>query len=471
MPALDYVSTRGQAPALRFCDALLAGLAPDGGLYVPTGWPRVPDDEIASFAGRAYAEVAASILHRFAEGELPEPLLRAICTEAYAGFTHRAVAPLRQQGPNDWVLELFHGPTLAFKDLAMQVLARLMDHVLESRGGHATIVGATSGDTGGAAIEAFRASARADVFILFPLGRVSDVQRRQMTTVRDANVHAIAIEGSFDDCQAIVKALFAREGFRRSVALAAVNSINWGRIAAQAAYYFAAAAALGGPARKVSFTVPTGNFGDVLAGDVARRMGLPIERLVIATNLNDIVARTLATGTYAVRGVVPTQSPSMDIQISSNFERLLFEVHDRDGAAVRRLMAALAKSGSFRIEPAALDRLRAGFAAGRANEAEMAEAMRETLRATGYLADPHTSVGLAVARREMSPETPMVTLATAHPAKFPDAVEAATGVRPPLPAHLADLFEREERFVTLANDVAAVEHHVRSHARAATPEA
>lgn len=467
---MDYFSTRGRSPTVGFSDVLLAGLAPDGGLYLPRHWPELSKAEIADYAGRPYFEVAADIVSRFTGGEIDDAVLRGMCEDAYAGFAHRAVAPLVQIGPADWVLELFHGPTLAFKDLAMQLLSRLMDHVLELRNRRATIVGATSGDTGSAAIEAFRGSAKVDVFILFPKGRVSQVQQHQMTTAGDANVHAIAVEGSFDDCQALVKAMFGRERFRRAVSLAAINSINWARIVAQTAYYFTGAVALGAPDRRISFTVPTGNFGDVFAGYVAKKMGLPIERLAIATNQNDILARTLDTGRYEVRGVSPTTSPSMDIQISSNFERLLSEAYDHDGDAVTRLMQGLVQSGAFQVGAPELDRMRAVFTAGRADETEMAAAMRDAFEGSAYLADPHTSVGLAVARREAHRQTPMVTLATAHPAKFPDAVEAATGKRPPLPPHLADLLDREERFAVLANDIEAVEHYIEARARAATLE-
>lgn len=470
---MDYFSTRGGAPTIGFGDALLAGLAPDGGLYLPREWPLLDPDQIEGFAGRPYAEVAAEVVHPFAGEEFGRSELLELASSAYAGFTHAAVTPLVQIGPNDFVLELFHGPTLAFKDLAMQLLARMMDRALAKRGRRATIVGATSGDTGSAAIEAFRGSERADVFILFPRGRVSPVQQRQMTTVREANVHAIAIEGSFDDCQALLKEMFRRERFRRGVSLAAVNSINWARIVAQAAYYFTAAIALGAPHRKVAFAVPTGNFGDVFAGYVAKRMGLPIERLLIATNSNDILARTFATGgRYEVGNVVATASPSMDIQVSSNFERLLSEAYDHDGAAVSRLMQGLSQSGAFQINSGAMERIRALFTADRAGEADMAAAMKSTLVRSGYLADPHTSVALSVAGKRRAPDgVPMVVLATAHPAKFPDAVERAAGVRPNLPAHLSDLLAREERFAVLPNDIDTVEAYIEARARAATLEA
>lgn len=467
---MDYYSTRGEAPVRGFRDVLLAGLAEDGGLYLPATWPKVEPDEIESFAGRPYADVAADIVGRFAGGEIADEALRAMCREAYAGFNHPAVTPLVQLAPNRWLLELFRGPTLAFKDLAMQLLARLMDHVLAERGGRATIIAATSGDTGGAAIEAFRGRERIDVFVMFPKGRVSAVQQRQMTTVLDDNIHALAVEGTFDDCQSLVKALFARERFRKEVSLAAVNSINWGRIVAQAAYYFSSAAAIGGADRPVDYAVPTGNFGDIFAGYVARCMGLPIGHLVIATNSNDILARAFADGRYEVRGVVPTSSPSMDIGISSNFERLLFEVHNGDAPAVRRMMAGLAQSGSFTIGAAPLGEMQRLFAAGRVDEDETAQTIRETYKATGYLIDTHTAVGLAVANRHARPDVPMITLSTAHPAKFPDAVEAASGVRPALPPALADLLDREERFSTLAPDPDAVESFIKARARAVTVE-
>src|SRR5438094_6142758 len=354
-----YISTRGEAPALGFVEATLAGLARDGGLYVPAAWPRLDADTIAGFAGRPYAEVAVEVIRPFVGGAIPGADLARMTREAYGRFRHPAVAPLIQYGPNDFLLELFHGPTLAFKDLAMQLLGRLMDHALAARGERTTVVVATSGDTGGAAVEAFRGRACADVFVLFPQGRISEVQRRMMTTAPDDNVHALAIEGTFDDCQALVKGLFNHRAFADRVRLAAVNSINWARIVAQAVYYFTAAAALGAPHRSVAFTVPTGNFGDVFAGFVALGMGLPVERLVIATNVNDILTRTLATGTYELRDVMATSSPSMDIQVASNFERILFEAYGRDAKAVRGAMASLAQSRRFSLSGHALTRLRA----------------------------------------------------------------------------------------------------------------
>jgi len=463
-----YVSTRGEAPTLGFADAMLAGLARDGGLYVPAAWPRLDAGAIAAFAGRPYAEVAVEIIRPFVGDAIPEGDLARMTREAYGRFRHPAVAPLVQLGMSDFLLEMFHGPTLAFKDLAMQLLGQLMDEVLATRGERTTIVVATSGDTGGAAIEAFRGRKRTDLFVLFPHGRISDVQRRMMTTVEDDNVHALAIEGTFDDCQAIVKGMFAHQAFRDQVRLSGVNSINWARIVAQVVYYFTAAVALGSPHRKVAFTVPTGNFGDIYAGYVALCMGLPVDRLTVATNVNDILARTIATGTYELRDVVPTSSPSMDIQVVSNFERLLFDVHGRDGRAVRALMASLTQSRRFVLSAPAVSQVRAVFSADRADEEETAATIRTMLRETGHLIDPHTAVGVAVAEKEIrDPLIPMVVLSTAHPAKFPDAVEAASGVRPALPDWLADLDRRPERATTLPIDQIAVERHILSVSRAA----
>lgn len=467
---MRYVSTRGQAEPAGFGDVLLAGLAPDGGLYVPVDWPSVPEGEIAGFAGRPYHEVAAAIVGRFADGEIADDALLAMCREAYAGFVHKAVTPLVQLGPNDWLLELFHGPTLAFKDLAMQLLARLMDHVLAERGQRATIVVATSGDTGGSAIEAFRGADKIDLFVLFPSGRVSPVQQRQMTTVADDNVHALAVEGSFDDCQALVKALFGNGPFRREVSLAAVNSINWARIVAQTAYYFVAGAALGAPGRAATYCVPTGNFGDIFAGYVAGQMGLPVERLAIATNANDILTRALATGRYQVTSVVPTSSPSMDIQVSSNFERLLWEASGRNGDAVGDAMNRLKQNGAFEIAPETLAAIRRDFVAASADEAAMAAALSETLQNTNYLADPHTGVALSVAHRLPRSEAPMVTLATAHPAKFPDAVEAATGCRPAVPPAIEAQAGLPERFTVMPNDAGKLEAFIAERARASKME-
>jgi len=435
---------------------------------VPQAWPRFEAGTIARFAGRSYAEVAVEVIRPFVGDAVAETDLARMAREAYGNFRHPAVAPLQQLGVNTFMLELFHGPTLAFKDLAMQLLARLIDHALAARGERRTIVVATSGDTGGAAVEAFRDRGQVDLVVLFPHGRISDVQRRMMTTTAAANVSAIAIEGTFDDCQAIVKGLFNHHAFRDRVRLSGVNSINWARIVAQAVYYFTAAVALGAPSRKVAFTVPTGNFGDVYAGYVAERLGLPVDRLVIATNVNDILARTLSTGSYEPREVVPTTSPSMDIQVSSNFERLLFEACDRDAGAIRAFMAALAQSRRFTLSERALSYIRELFSADRADEDEVAATIRTVRRETGNFVDPHTAVGIAVAEKESrDPAVPMVVLSTAHAAKFPDAVEAACGVRPALPDWLSDLLQRPERVTVLPADQSAVERFVLRTSRAA----
>jgi threonine synthase len=468
---MRYVSTRGEAPELGFCDVLMAGLARDGGLYVPAEWPQLSTDEIRALRGLSYPELAVKLLTPFLGGEIDERTFARIVREAYATFRHDAVCPLVQTGANEFVLELFHGPTLAFKDVAMQLLARLMDHVLAERGMRATIAGATSGDTGGAAIEAFAGRDRTDIFILFPHGRVSPVQQRQMTTSTAQNVHAIALEGNFDDCQDIVKGMFNHHAFRDSVALAGVNSINWARIMAQIVYYFSSALSLGAPDRPVSFTVPTGNFGDIFAGYAAKRMGLPIERLVIATNDNDILARTLSGGVYETRGVVETTSPSMDIQVSSNFERLLYEASGRNAASVARAMDGLKQAGRFAVAEGALEAIRRDFDAGRAMMDETAATIKSMLAANGYLIDPHTATAVKVAREAGRGKAPMVVLSTAHPAKFPAAVEAACGVRPALPAWLGDLMEREERYDVLPSDRKMVEDHISRLTRAAAEAA
>lgn len=463
---MEYISTRGTAPALGFRDALMAGLAKDGGLYVPRKWPTLSKKQIRALRGKSYQEVAFEILSLFVDGEIADDKLRGMIDEAYATFRHPAVVPLVQVGPNDFILELFHGTTLAFKDVAMQLLARLMDHVLAERDERATIVGATSGDTGGAAIDAFAGRERTDIFILFPHEKVSPVQQRQMTSSTASNVHAIAVKGNFDDCQNLVKEMFNDAAFRDRVKLSGVNSINWARIMSQVVYYFTAALSLGGPDRKISFTVPTGNFGDIFAGYVAKKMGLPIDRLVIATNDNDILARTLKTGRYEMKGVKATTSPSMDIQVSSNFERLLFEAYDRDDAAVRRSMEGLKQSGSFEIKEKALKAIKREFRAGRATERQVAATIRERLAATGYLLDPHTATGVFVAAKNAKPSSPMVTLSTAHPAKFPAAVKSACGIDPALPSWLSDLMQREERFDILEPELKAVETFIGSNARA-----
>ncbi|HZR87739.1 MAG TPA: threonine synthase [Bradyrhizobium sp.] len=463
-----YISTRGEAPPLSFCDVMLTGLARDGGLYVPETWPLLSPEAIASFFGKPYWEVAVDVIRPFTGGEISDADLGRMANEAYATFRHPAVVPLKQMAPHLFLLELFHGPTLAFKDVAMQLISRLMDHVLAQRGERTTIVVATSGDTGGAAVEAFANLGNVDLIVLFPHGRISEVQRRMMTTTGAANVHALAVEGTFDDCQAIVKGMFNNHRFRDRVALSGVNSINWARIVAQVVYYFTSAVALGAPARPVTFTVPTGNFGDIFAGYVAKRMGLPVRWLRIATNVNDILARTLKTGIYEVREVHATASPSMDIQVSSNFERLLFEAGGRDAAVVRRLMDQLKQSGRFVLPDATLAAIREAFDAGRADETETAAEIRAAWREAGELVDPHTAVALSVAERDSSDtNVPNIVLSTAHPAKFPDAVEAACGTRPQLPAWLDGLMTRGEQVKIMANDQNEVERFVLSVSRAA----
>ncbi|WP_193760699.1 threonine synthase [Bradyrhizobium yuanmingense] len=463
-----YISTRGEAPELGFCDVMLTGLARDGGLYVPAVWPQLPSETIAGFFGRPYWEVAVDVIRPFAGGEISDAELGRMANEAYATFRHPAVVPLRQMSPHQFVLELFHGPTLAFKDVAMQLISRLMDHVLEKRGQRTTIVVATSGDTGGAAVEAFAGLENVDLIVLFPHGRISEVQRRMMTTTGAANVHALAIEGTFDDCQALVKGMFNNHRFRDATSLSGVNSINWARIVAQVVYYFTSAVAVGAPARAVDFVVPTGNFGDIFAGYVAKRMGLPVRTLRIAANVNDILARTLKTGIYEVREVHATASPSMDIQISSNFERLLFEAGRRDGAGVRRLMEQLKQSGRFVLPDPTLAAIREEFDAGRADETETAAAIRAAWREAGELVDPHTAVALAVADRDTTDtKVPSIVLSTAHPAKFPDAVEAACGQRPQLPAWLDGLMTKSEHMRVMKNDQVELERFVLSASRAA----
>lgn len=463
---MRYLSTRGRAPSLGFSDAVLTGLAPDGGLYLPESWPQIGPDEIAGFAGAPYARVAEAVIGRFVDATVADAGLRAIVEAAYARFDHRSVTPLIEIEPGHFLLELFHGPTLSFKDLAMQFLGPLMERLLADRKANATVLVATSGDTGSAAIEAFAGREGIDIVVLHPEGRISGVQRRQMTTVADANVHNLAIRGTFDDCQSLVKAMFANRPFREQMALSAVNSINWGRIAAQTVYYFKAAASLGAPARPVRFTVPTGNFGDIFAGYAAMRMGLPVDGLVIATNANDILARALQSGRYETGEVVATMSPSMDIQVSSNFERLLFEAARRDADAVASMMSSLAQSREFSIPDPILAAIRETFAAGTVSEDETLKTIADLNAGSGYLADPHTAVGVAVARGRLTPANVMVTLATAHPAKFPEAVSAAVGAAPPLPAALGDLHERPERVTVLANDQAAVEGYITDNCRA-----
>ena len=457
---MKYISTRGTAPVVGFEEALLAGLARDGGLYVPDAWPVLSPDAIRALQGAPYETVALEVLRPFV-GDMDMDALKGMIDKAYAGFGHRAVAPLVQVDARNWVLELFHGPTLAFKDLAMQLIGLLFDHVLEARDERVTIVGATSGDTGSAAIEAFRGKARADVFILFPHDRISEVQRRQMTTPTEANVHAIAVEGDFDDCQALVKAMFNDFEFRDSMRLGAINSINWTRVLAQIVYYATSSLALGGTERKVDYSVPTGNFGDVFAGYVAREMGFPVGELVIATNENDILHRTVETGRYEIEGVTQTLTPSMDIQVSSNFERLLFDLADREGAAVAQLMDELKTRRAMTLPQGQHERLKAGFTSARIPRETTLETIRATRRETGMTLDPHSAVGLAAAREKARADRPMVTLATAHPAKFPDAVREATGTETPLPDRMGDLYERPERMTILPNDLAAIEAFIR----------
>ena len=460
---MRYISTRQSTgtPSLGFEDVLIAGLAPDGGLYVPTEIPVFSPAEIRRFRALTYAELAAEILAPFVGDAFHRDELLAILEDAYAGFDHRAVAPLKQLGQGEFLLELFHGPTIAFKDYALQVLGRLFDAVLARRGERATIVGATSGDTGSAAIEACRDRENLDIFILYPLGRTSAVQRRQMTTVQAPNVRTLAVEGSFDDCQDLVKAMFADAPFRDRHRLSAVNSINWARIAAQVVYYFASAVALGAPDVPISFAVPTGNFGNVYAGHVARKMGLPIAELVIGTNRNDILYRFIETGEMRISSVEPSLSPSMDIQVSSNFERLLFEVSGRDGAALADAMAAFRRTGHLPASAATWAATRALIRAHRVDDDETRAMISQIHRETGELLDPHSAIAVAASRAKgLKDGTPRVALACAHPAKFPDVVDEATGRYPELPAHMADLMTRPERETPIANDLAAVEAYV-----------
>ncbi|RPE67049.1 L-threonine synthase [Pacificibacter maritimus] len=451
---MQYISTRGTAPALTFEDAMLTGLASDGGLYVPETIPTMSSDDIAALAGLPYEDIAFRVMKPFIGDTFTDAEFKGIIAKSYAGFGHDARAPLKQLGPNHFLLELFHGPTLAFKDFAMQLIGQLFQAALERRGDRVTIVGATSGDTGSAAIEAFKGLDNVDVFIMYPHGGVSDVQRRQMTTPSESNVHALAVEGDFDDCQAALKDMFADIEFRDGVKLAAVNSINWARVLAQVVYYFSSAVSLGSPLREVSFTVPTGNFGDIFAGYIAKKMGLPIKDLVIATNQNDILHRTMQTGAYTKQGVTPSMSPSMDIQVSSNFERALFDAYGRDGGAVAQLMTEL-KAGEFKISQGAMQSLSETFKSGRASEDETTATIKDMQTRTNEVLCPHSAVGVKVGEEHLS-NVPMITLATAHPAKFPAAVKAACGVHPDLPPHMAGLFERDERFTVVPNDLAGL---------------
>lgn len=465
-----YISTRGPGTPQTFEQALLSGMAPDGGLYIPDTWPTLDRQMITTMHGLAYSEIAFQVIRPFVGDSIPAADLKSLLDDAYhgGGFHHPAVAPLVQVGPNAWLLELFHGPTLSFKDYALQLLGRLFDYVLERKGTRMTIVGATSGDTGSAAIEACKGCRNIDIFILHPQGRVSEVQRRQMTSVDEDNVFNIAIDGTFDDCQALVKAMFADEALRRDLNLSAVNSINWARIMAQTVYYVAAAAALGAPERAISFTVPTGNFGNVYAGWAARHMGLPVQRLGIASNRNDILTRFFETGAMRRDTVQPSLSPSMDIQISSNFERYLCELFGRDHKKLAAAMATFSKTGRFDVAEDNMSRARRDFKARRCSDDETIAMIRDCYEAAGILIDPHTAVGLhtAAALIESDPATPMVTLACAHPAKFPDAVERATGIRPPVPPRLQAVMDKAENLMGLPNALEKVSAYIRAQARA-----
>ena len=465
---MRFVSTRGGVEPKNFEDVILTGLAPDGGLFVPEQIPQFSQQEIASWVGLSYQDLALKVMTPFVADAIPEQDLKKLIDDSYSTFRHSGIAPLVQTGHNEWIMELFHGPTLAFKDFALQFLGNLLDYTLEKRNQKVVIMGATSGDTGSAAIEGCRRCSNIDIFILHPHNRVSDVQRRQMTTVMADNIHNIALHGNFDDCQNMVKASFADQSFLpEGRQLVAVNSINWARIMAQIVYYFWAALSLGGPARKVSFSVPTGNFGDIFAGYLAHKMGLPIEQLVIATNQNDILHRCISDNDHSTRPLEQSLAPSMDIMISSNFERLLFDLYDRDGAAIAGLMAD-AKAGHMALSDSALTKARELFSSYRCDDDGMVGIIRDTYADCDYLLDPHTAIGLEAARQcRSNSETPMITLATAHPAKFPDAVKQAGYPQDPeLPSHMADLFEREEQFTVLDNDQAAVQQFIAEHVTA-----
>ena len=443
---------------------MLTGLARDGGLYVPETIPQLSSNDIKAMAGKSYEEIAFQVMRPFVGDTFSDDDFKGIIERAYKGFGHAARAPLVQLDHGHYLLELFHGPTLAFKDFAMQLIGQLFQTALSRRNERVTIVGATSGDTGSAAIEAFRGLDNVDVFIMYPHGRISEVQRRQMTTPSEINVHALAMDGDFDDCQARLKDMFNDFEFRDGVRLAGVNSINWARVLAQVVYYFSSAVSVGAPDRKVSFTVPTGNFGDIFAGYIAKRMGLPIDRLVVATNQNDILHRCLSGQGYHKGETSPSISPSMDIQVSSNFERALFDAYDRDGNAVSQLMDEL-KQGGFDVSQGAMEVLQSHFDSGRASEEETSSTITETLKTSGELLCPHSAIGVKVANDQPASETPMITLATAHPAKFPDAVEAASGIRPPLPARMADLYERDEHVTRIANNLDALKDHIKGNIR------
>ena len=458
---MQYISTRGSAPHLRFEEAMLTGLARDGGLYVPQDIPQMTIGDIKALNGLSYEEIAFRVMHPFIGDAFGDEVFFDIINAAYKNFDHASRAPLVELGKNHFLLELFHGPTLAFKDFAMQLIGQMFQVALKKRGERVTIVGATSGDTGSAAIEAFGGLDAVDVFILYPHGRVSEVQRRQMTTSAHKNVHALALDGHFDDCQARLKDMFNDFEFRDGVRLAGVNSINWARVLAQVVYYFSSAVSLGAPDRSISFTVPTGNFGDIFAGYIAKRMGLPIEDLVIATNQNDILNRCLSSGDYRMHSVLRSHSPSMDIQVSSNFERALFDAYDRDGAAVAQLMEALKNDGAFSLSQGVLDKVREHFSSGTVSEEDTLACIRKTKQKAGEILCPHSAIGVHVAERLRSKDVPMITLATAHPAKFPDAVEKACNLRPALPERMSDLFEREERLSRVSNDLKKITSFVK----------
>jgi threonine synthase len=462
---MRYISTRGESSAVGFTEAVLGGLAPDGGLYVPEAWPALARDRIAAFAGMSYARVAAEVLGAFAGDEITPAEMLAMCEEAYASFSHRAVVPMVQIGPQTFIAELFHGPSLAFKDVAMQILARLYDHFLGRQGRKQTILCATSGDTGGAAVEAFRGAKNVKVVVMFPEGRISEVQRRFMTTAEESNIACVAVNGTFDDCQAILKDAFQDRVLRQSVDLAAVNSINFARIAAQSVYYFTTAAALGAPDRPVNFVVPSGNFGNAFAGYVARRLGLPVKRIVVATNSNDILARAFTTGRYTRGAVQLTLSPAMDIQSASNFERLYFEAVHRESVETARAFEAFRTSGVIDIPPGALSYMQDIFSGIAIGEDETTRTIVSTLNETSELIDPHTAVAVA-ALRHVDLEGPTVVMATAHPAKFPEDVTRASGVQPMLPRGVASLSGRRERFDRLPGDADTIKAYVRAFAEA-----
>ncbi|GAA6167697.1 threonine synthase [Sessilibacter corallicola] len=459
---MKYISTRGQAPALNFEDVVLTGLASDGGLYVPESLPKFSAEEIQSWAGLSYQELAFKVMKPFVADCMAEEDLKSLIDKSYATFRHKAIAPMVQTGHNEWVLELFQGPTLAFKDFALQFLGNLLDYILKKRDQKVVIIGATSGDTGSAAIEGCRHSDNVDIFIMHPHERVSDVQRRQMTTVIAKNVHNIALEGNFDDCQNMLKASFADQSFLPSDRrLVAVNSINFARIMAQIVYYFYSAIALGAPNREVSYSVPTGNFGDIFAGYLAKQMGLPIKQLIVATNQNDILHRCISANDHTKKTLVHSLSPSMDIMVSSNFERLLFDLYDRDGSAISQLMDGF-KSGGMALTDTVMERLQSQFSSYRLDDDETVKVIAEVFEETEYLLDPHTAIGLKAGREvRADQETPVVNLATAHPAKFPDAVKKAVDIaEPPLPHHMSDLFEREEKYTVLENDIQKVHSYI-----------